>query len=500
MSEPSAKSFLKLLERSGIVADEKLKQELASLKDKADGRAIKTTELAEHLVDSGLITKWHTEKLLNGKYKGFFLGKYKLLRHLGSGGMSSVYLAEHRISEQLRAIKVLPRKKVDDKSYLDRFYLEARAAASLNHPNVVRIYDICNEKDTHYMVMEYVQGEDLYELVTANGAIAIEDAIQYVAQAAEGLSHAHQRELVHRDIKPANLLKTEQGDVKILDLGLALVSQEEGESLTVLHNEKVMGTADYLSPEQAVNSHDVDSRADIYSLGCTLYYLIAGHPPFPKGSLAQRIAMHQTKEPADVRKSRPDCPDSLALVCQKMMKKNPDERYQTCGEIKTALLGLLEDGSLQEPSSYVPSADSQDASSDDGDEAANEVGPFDFASSSSKSLGKKTGKKNSNAKSKAKNQTKKSDISAASSGSTKLKLKPKRKKAPPIWILPLLIFVMLAILVGVLAFAFSMIKQPPPEEEEEARLKPPIHQQCLIGDRFLADLSSSRTDRSARMK
>ena len=154
MSEPSAKSFLKLLERSGIVAEEKLKRELASLKDKADGRAIKTTELAEHLVDSGLITKWHTEKLLNGKYKGFFLGKYKLLRHLGSGGMSSVYLAEHRISEQLRAIKVLPRKKVDDKSYLDRFYLEARAAASLNHPNVVRIYDICNEKDTHYMVME----------------------------------------------------------------------------------------------------------------------------------------------------------------------------------------------------------------------------------------------------------------------------------------------------------------------------------------------------------
>ena len=478
MSEPSAKSFLKLLERSGIVAEEKLKRELASLKDKADGRAIKTTELAEHLVDSGLITKWHTEKLLNGKYKGFFLGKYKLLRHLGSGGMSSVYLAEHRISEQLRAIKVLPRKKVDDKSYLDRFYLEARAAASLNHPNVVRIYDICNEKDTHYMVMEYVQGEDLYELVTANGAVPIKDAIQYVAQAAEGLSHAHQRELVHRDIKPANLLKTEQGDVKILDLGLALVSQEEGESLTVLHNEKVMGTADYLSPEQAVNSHDVDSRADIYSLGCTLYYLIAGHPPFPKGSLAQRIAMHQSKEPADVRQSRPDCPDSLALVCQKMMKKNPDERYQTCGEIKTALLGLLEDGSLEKPSSFVPSKGGS-ADADDND-APGEVGPFDFASSSSKSMGKK----NSNAKTQTK--TKKSDTSTASSGSTKLKLKPKRKKAPPIWILPLFIFVMLAILIGVLAFAFSMIKQPTPPPKEEARLRPPIHQHRLIGDQFLA--------------
>jgi len=494
MSEPSAKSFLKLLEYSGIVAEEKLKQELSSLKDKADGRTIKTSELADHLIDSGLITKWHTEKLLSGKYKGFFLGKYKLLRHLGSGGMSSVYLAEHRISEQLRAIKVLPRKKVDDKSYLDRFYLEARAAASLDHPNVVRIYDICNEKDTHYMVMEYVRGQDLHELVTAGGVVSIEDAIQYVAQAAEGLSHAHQRELVHRDIKPANLLKTEQGDVKILDLGLALVSQEDGESLTVLHNEKVMGTADYLSPEQAVNSHDVDSRADIYSLGCTLYFLIAGHPPFPKGSLAQRIAMHQTKEPADVRQSRPECPDSLALVCQKMMKKDLGERYQTCREIKTALLGLLEDGSLQEPNNYVPLADSQSTV----DDASAPSGPFDFASSSSKIMRNRSASKKNKTKSKAKTQTKKLDSAKASVSSTDQQRKPKRRKAPPIWVLPLLIFVMLGILVGVLALALSMIKQPSPQRETGA--KPPLsHQQFLVGHQFWPDLSSSRASEWARI-
>ncbi|MDG1872408.1 MAG: protein kinase, partial [Mariniblastus sp.] len=161
MSEPSATSFLKLLERSGIVADEDLTLQLDKLSKIAAGRKVRTSELIEHLVESGLITKWHTDKLLAGKYKGFFLGKYKLLRHLGSGGMSSVYLAKHKISQQLRAIKVLPRKKVTDKSYLDRFYLEARAAASLNHPNVVRIYDICNEKNTHYMVMEFAQGNDL---------------------------------------------------------------------------------------------------------------------------------------------------------------------------------------------------------------------------------------------------------------------------------------------------------------------------------------------------
>ena len=451
MSQTSAKSFLKLLERSGIVADEQLKQQLASLKQKADGRSVKTNELAEHLVESGLITSWHAEKLLAGKYKGFFLGKYKLLRHLGSGGMSSVYLAQHRISEQLRAIKVLPRKKVSDKSYLDRFYLEARAAASLNHPNVVRIYDICNENDTHYMVMEYVQGQDLYELVTAGGAVEIEEAINYVAQAAEGLAHAHERDLVHRDIKPANLLKTDQGDIKILDLGLALVSQDESESLTVLHNEKVMGTADYLSPEQAVNSHDVDSRADIYSLGCTLYYLLVGHPPFPKGSLAQRIPMHQSKEPVDIREGRPDCPDSLAHVCQKMMKKNPEQRYQNCAEVKAALLGLLEDGSLELPSSYVAGSetDGSDKSSSsvlDSEDPMTKSGPFDFTgSSSSKALGKV--EINSNRR--------RSPEGSGEDGET-TSIPRRRKKAPPAWLLPLLIVAMLAILVGVLAFAFSM--------------------------------------------
>lgn len=492
MSEPSAKSFLKLLERSGIVAKDRLKQELATLKDKSDGRSVKTSELANHLVDSGLITKWHTEKLLAGKYKGFFLGKYKLLRHLGSGGMSSVYLAEHRISEQLRAIKVLPRKRVSDKSYLDRFYLEARAAASLNHPNVVRIYDICNENDTHYMVMEYVQGKDLYELVTENGPVEIKDAIQYVAQAAEGLSHAHQRDLVHRDIKPANLLKTTEGDVKILDLGLALVTQEEGESLTVLYNEKVMGTADYLSPEQAVNSHDVDSRADIYSLGCTLYYLLAGHPPFPKGTLAQRIAMHQTKEPDDVRESRPECPESLVLVCQKMMSKNPDERHQTCAEVKTAILGLLEDGSLEIASDYVPKSDSDEGDVAVDDDSA-EIGPFDFSSSSSS---KKSGKKNTEKQGKSK--TKINSSNSKGTSNTKIKTSAKRGKAPPIWLLPLLILLMFAILVGVLAVAFKLMKKPPLPRESE--LQPSLRSIEVFDDhQFSPKLSSSRTFQAARI-
>lgn len=439
MSEPSAKSFVKLLERSGIVAETELKTELSKLSKKLDGRTIQVDDLVGHLIESGLITQWHTEKLLAGKYKGFILGKFKLQTHLGSGGMSSVYLARHRISDQLRAIKVLPRKKVADKSYLDRFYLEARAAASLNHPNVVRIYDICNENDTHFMVMEYVEGEDLYEIVSGNGPLGFEDAAQFIAQAAEGLTHAHQRELVHRDIKPANLLRTKDGDIKILDLGLALVNQDDSESLTVMYNEKVMGTADYLSPEQAVNSHEVDLRADIYSLGCTLYFLLTGHPPFPKGTLAQRIAMHQTKEPADIRESRPDCPDALRAVCQKMMKKSADERYQTCQEVKSELLNLIKTGAL------VPAAEPAPVPA-----AAGEIAS---ALPAGKTISEKEAMEIGELKVGSTKKTR-----SASGNTTKVPVTRRKQKAPPKWLLPVSIVFMFIILVVTLTVAFMLIQ------------------------------------------
>ncbi|MFK7767730.1 MAG: serine/threonine protein kinase [Mariniblastus sp.] len=453
MSDPSATSFLKLLERSGIVSDEPLKAELAKLSEKAAGRKVNVEELAGHLVDSGLITRWHTEKLLAGKYKGFFLGKFKLLGHLGSGGMSSVYLAKHKISDQFRAIKVLPRKKVADKSYLDRFYLEARAAASLNHPNVVRIYDICNDNNTHYMVMEYVKGQDLHEMVKEKGQLGFEEALRYCAQAADGLTHAHQRELVHRDIKPANLLKTPEGDVKILDLGLALVNQDDSESLTVLYNEKVMGTADYLSPEQAVNSHEVDLRADIYSLGCTLYFLLTGHPPFPDGTLAQRIAKHQTQEPADIRESRADCPEAIVNVCKKMMRKKAEDRYQTCDEIKEVLLELVSSGVCD-----APVASDQGENSPAGSTGGAKV--IEAASSNSEESSAFEIK-----------TTVGSSKSHKSSKSRKPILPRKKVKAPPKWVLPVAIALMFIILITVLSIAIYSIRQTEEQTEESRRMK-----------------------------
>ncbi|WP_246146540.1 serine/threonine protein kinase [Rubripirellula lacrimiformis] len=294
-------------------------------------------KLAGLFKKEGLLTAWHIEKLLAGKYKGFFLGKYKLLGHLGTGGMSSVYVAEHIQMGDKRAIKVLPKSRVKDATYLARFQLEAKAIASLNHPNIVMAYDIDNVDDVHYIVMEYVDGLDLHQLVKRDGAMGFAFAAQITAQAARGLEHAHSKGVIHRDVKPANLLIDPEGKVRLLDMGLALVAAGDDESLTVANNENVLGTADYLAPEQALNSHGVDHRADIYGLGCTLYYLLTGKPPFSDGTLAQRIAKHQTEMPTPVRQIRPDCPGELEGICTKMIQKDPKYRYQSAGDVAEVL-------------------------------------------------------------------------------------------------------------------------------------------------------------------
>ena len=344
MVKISVDSFLELVEKSELVEPDVLRKSIAEYDVKAPpqpGADRDGEQLAAFLVEKKLLSTWHVEKLLDKKYRGFFLGKYKLLRHIGSGGMSSVYLAEHMLMHRQRAIKVLPKKRVNDSSYLARFHLEAQATAQLDHPNIVRCYDVDNEEDTHYIVMEFIEGKDLNTIVKQEGPLPLELACNYIAQAAEGLHHAHTNGLIHRDVKPANLLVDPKGVLKILDLGLALFSDNERASLTVEHNENVLGTADYLAPEQAVNSHKVDHRADIYGLGCALYFVLTGHPPFPEGTLAQRIAKHQTQMPEDIRKDRADCPRDLADICVKMMQKRPEKRYANMREVADALEGWL---------------------------------------------------------------------------------------------------------------------------------------------------------------
>ncbi|MBC7353498.1 MAG: protein kinase [Thermogutta sp.] len=360
----TVEQFLDLVKRSQLVEADQLQKVVKQWLPPEGSSSLTAEELAGKLVEAGLLTRWQAGKLLEGRYKGFFLGKYKLLDHLGSGGMSSVYLAEHVLMQRRVAIKVLPKHRVNDASYLARFHREAKAAAALDHPNIVRAYDVDSDGTNHYLVMEYVEGQDLQRMVREKGPLPPHMAAEYIRQAAEGLHHAHQAGLIHRDIKPANLLVDKKGVVKLLDLGLARFSDDDRGSLTLAYDENVLGTADYLAPEQAIDSHRVDLRADIYSLGCTLYFLLTGHPPFPEGTLAQRVMKHQREMPPDIRKERPDVPDDLVAICMKMMAKKPSARYQSAAQVAEVLrLWLINHGyqipdesTLRRTATAVPTA------------------------------------------------------------------------------------------------------------------------------------------------
>jgi len=342
MTNTKVENFLQLVLRSGLVEKTALDAHLDRiLQEHGEQILFDPPRLADQLVQAGLLTRWQSQKLLEGRHRGFFLDKYKLLDHLGSGGMSSVYLAEHVLMNRRVAIKVLPKERVNDTSYLARFHREAQAAAALDHPNIVRAYDVGNEGNIHFLVMEYVEGRDLQAIVRDQGPLDPLTAAEYIRQAALGLHHAHQAGLIHRDVKPGNLLVDQHGTVKILDLGLARFTGEEQASLTLAYDENVLGTADYLAPEQAINSHGVDARADIYSLGCTLYYLLTGHPPFAEGTLPQRLMAHQKQQPPSIKKERPDVPDDLIRICMRMMGKKPAARYPSMAEVADALADWL---------------------------------------------------------------------------------------------------------------------------------------------------------------
>ncbi len=353
----SGKSFIDLIKKSGVVSEEDLKRSLINLQERADVSLDDSDAVARALVEQGVLTRWQAEKILQGKSKGFTLGQYRLLDMLGKGGMGAVYLAEHSLMRRRCAIKVLPARNVGSRSYFDRFIREAQAVAAMDHPNIVRAYDVNQAKvgdaEMYFLAMEFVEGRDLQRVVDEGGRpLSYTEAAEYIRQAAQGLAHAHEAKMVHRDIKPANLLLNTKGVVKILDLGLAKFydeQQQEAASLTREHNETVLGTADYLAPEQAVDSHNIDERADIYSLGCTFYFLLTGRPPFCEGSVATRLLHHQIMTPTPIRELRSDPPpDSLVAIIDRMMAKKPDERYQTAQDVEADLeVWLVENGNEQ---------------------------------------------------------------------------------------------------------------------------------------------------------
>ncbi len=324
--------------------------------------------LAGELLRRDWLTPFQVNQLFKGQGDDLLLGSYVLLKRLGEGGMGEVYKARNWKLGKIVAVKLIRKERLSS-ALLRRFRREVRAVAQLNHPHVVHAYDYDEADGKNFLVLEYVDGIDLACFVKRHGPLPVELACDCIRQAALGLQHAFENGLVHRDIKPHNLLLTCGGGsgvpkwavVKILDMGLARLSQEADEdakTTTMTQEGTVMGTVDYMAPEQAMDAHTADIRADLYSLGCTFYFLLTGQVPFPGGSAVEKLLKHQNQHPKSVEQLRPDTPSNVAAVINKLMAKRPEDRYQTPAQVVAALsqLGDMAETEIYQNSILAPSA------------------------------------------------------------------------------------------------------------------------------------------------
>jgi len=341
-------TFLANVARSGLLTPEDLAEAAARIPATDRGRPV-----ARALVEIGLLTRFQATQLLAGRTSGIFLGQYRILDHIGQGGMGRVFKAEHRTLNRLVAIKVLAPRLLKTARAQELFLREVRAAGRLLHPNIVTAFDANQEGQRTYLVMEYVDGPNLHQLVRGHGPLPLGQACEYVRQIAQGLHYAHQKGMVHRDVKPANLLLQTESlpgpggqplitpTVKISDFGLARLTEpgskgsEHGDAAR--WRNVLMGTPDYVSPEQAQDVHKADSRSDLYSLGCTFYYLLSGRVPFPGGNALDKLVRHATEDPPPIERLRHDVPPALAAVVRRLMAKRAEDRTPTADEVAAAL-------------------------------------------------------------------------------------------------------------------------------------------------------------------
>lgn len=272
--------------------------------------------------------------------------KYKVLEKIGSGGMGAVFRAEHRLMGREVAIKLIREEFVSNREAVARFQNEVRAAARLSHRNIVAAYDAEQAGSNHFLVMEYVVGESLAQRVRARGKLPITHACNYALQVAHGLKHAHENGMIHRDIKPQNLMKTPKGVIKILDFGLARIGDLQDDDSQLTSTGVMMGTADYIAPEQARNARDADIRSDLYSLGCTFFFLLAGHPPFQAvPSRVDKILSHCSGKFPEIEKIRADVPQEVVAILNKLVAPDPADRFQSPAEVIEVLLPFGKPGS-----------------------------------------------------------------------------------------------------------------------------------------------------------
>jgi serine/threonine protein kinase len=345
----SSTALLQALRDSAVLRSDQLEELTRLPAATAEARV-----LAKELLHKGWLTPYQVNQLLQGRGRDLLVGPYLLLERLGEGGAGQVFKVRHEKMNRILALKVIRKELLADPEIVGRFYREIRIAGQLDHPNVVHAYDAGPAGSSHFLAMEYVEGTDLGRLVKQGGPLPALQACEYIRQAALGLQHAHERGLVHRDIKPHNLIMSiRDGLIKVADLGLARLPRAGNDEVTAAltgasataaltpQHAVMMGTADYLAPEQALDFHNADIRADIYSLGCTLYYLLAGRPPFPGATLTEKLLKHQQAEPPPIENAKTPVPQALIAVLHRMLAKKPKDRYQTPAEVVEALAPLL---------------------------------------------------------------------------------------------------------------------------------------------------------------
>jgi eukaryotic-like serine/threonine-protein kinase len=346
---PTADRFLQMVARSGLI----LPDELRRIAD-AVPREIRSDaqNLADQLVEDKHLTPFQAAKLLKGTWLGLVLGPYHVLAPLGRGGMGSVYLVRNtRVIANaegdkpaipaLVALKVMsPKRAKEEDRMLARFLREMEMCQRVSHPHVTRTFEAGDIQGVYYIAMEYIRGTSLTQVVRDGGPLPVPRAARYFAEVAAGLTHAHEKGIIHRDLKPSNLMVTPNGHAKILDLGLALAVDEElPEDKTIVGGQGyIVGTMDYIAPEQVDDPTDVDFRADLYALGCSIYFALTGQPPFPGGTSIEKMNRHRTDFAEPVSDMNPTVPVDFARIVDKLMQKDPARRYRSAEKLRDALL------------------------------------------------------------------------------------------------------------------------------------------------------------------
>ncbi len=307
--------------------------------------------LAAKLVRANRLTAYQAAALAQGKARGLVVGPYLVLNKRGQGGMGVIFRARHRPTGHVVALKILPPAFGRGSAAVHRFRREVEAAARLDHPNIVKILDASQDRGVHFLVMEFITGRDLRSIVSSDGPLPIDQIIDCTIQAARGLEAAHEKGIVHRDIKPANLMLDASGVVRVLDLGLARLTEASGlmgptVAGPLTETGSYIGTVDYSAPEQADDAKTVDHRADIYSLGCTIHFLATGRPPFEGDSVIKKLMAHQKKPAPSLQSARPEVPAWFEAAYHAMTAKEPADRPQSMN----AVIWLLE-GAAHRPSS-----------------------------------------------------------------------------------------------------------------------------------------------------